>query len=171
MINDYEVQASCVKTIMFPSLNTYLLINFNKYEGREKPILDVVREIREVSSWGDDEIKDVLFDVEDNFEKTDYKPYMVLISMLENMGFKVHLSICQTAEYVIKAYEDYEKNPEESGYFDHWKGPSHYVSMITKYEKPSYLIVKGNMTEPDKNVYEKVENNFRKFDQFDKYIL
>ena len=166
MINDYEVQASCVKILMFPSFNKYLLVYFNNYEGREKPILDVVREIREVSSWGDYEIKDVLFDVEDNFEETDYKPFMVLISMLENMGFKVHLSVCNTAQNVIKAYEDYEKNPEESGYFDHWNGPSHYVSMIMKYEKPSYLLVRGFKIKPEGNIFKKEDNKFVNIDDF-----
>ena len=167
MINDYEIQASNVKIIMFPSFNKYLLVDFNKYDGREKPILDVVREIREVSSWGDYEIKDVLFDVEDTFEDTEeYKPFMVLISMLENMGFKVHLSVGRTAEYVIKAYEDYEKNPEESGYIDHWNGPSHYVSMITKYEKPSYLLVRGFKGKPEGNIFKKEDNKFVNIDDF-----
>lgn len=167
MIMDYKVPASPVKTMMFSSRNLYLLVNFNSYEEREKDIFDIIRDIREVSGWSDNEIKNVLFDVEDNFEKTDYKPYMVLISMLENMGFKVHLAVGNTAQNVIKAYEDYEKNPEESGYIDHWNGPSHEVRMITKYEKPSYLIVRGYKGHPEGNIFKKENNIFVNIGDFD----
>lgn len=167
MIIDYKVRVSNVRTLMFSNSHKYLFVESDKHMGKEESILDVVKEIREISSWSDNEIKSVLLDVEDNFEKTDYKPFMVLISMLENMGFKVHLSVCNTAQNVIKAYEDYEKNPEESGYIDHWNGPSHYVKMITKYEKPSYLLVRGFKGHPEGTIFKKEDNIFVNIEDFD----
>ena len=101
MIIDYKLPASNVKTLMFSSSHKYLCVELGAYAGTERNILDIVKDIRELSNWSDNEIKSILLDVEDNFEKTDYKPYMVLISMLENMGFKVHLSVCNTAQNVI----------------------------------------------------------------------